>query len=1046
MHHDEPLVEARIARLVRDRIDPAVHRRSAPVTIDAWQVPDEPVPFAEAVAAEYTPFRVGDAWGGRPWGTTWFRVRGTVPEDFGTAPGTTVELRVDLGFTKRQPGFQAEGLAWRTDGSTIKGIEPRNDTVPVEVGPGGSFELYVEAAANPDIGGDDFQGATPLGSRSTAGSDPIYSLRALELVERDDTVWELQQDVWVLRGLMAELPTDGTRGADVLRVLERAADALDPDDVAGTAADARAVLAPALAVPASAAAHRAVAVGHAHIDSAWLWPVRETIRKCARTFSNVLDLMDQDPDFTFACSSAQQYAWIRDGYPSIWARIKQRVAEGRWIPVGGMWVESDTNLPGGEALARQFVAGKRLFLEEFGVDTPEAWLPDSFGYTGALPQIVRAAGSKWFVTQKPSWNETNVIPHTSFHWEGIDGSRVLTHLPPADTYNSDVSAADLHRGERGNKERGVANTSMLLYGFGDGGGGPTREMVAAARRQHDLDGSPRVDLGTPAEVFEELEQSLPEPAVWSGEMYLEFHRGTYTSQIRTKQGNRRSEHLLREAELWAATASVRLGVEYPYDELEAAWRTVLLQQFHDILPGSSIAWVYENAEAEYARVAAVLGGLIGDATTALASGGAPALAGVGASATAFAGDGGALLDGPRDPDAVGTGGGAAVGTVVRFNASPVAAGGVTALGGSVGDEGEAVPPVRSGDHFVFDTGVVTATIDADGHVVSFVDHATGRDAVAPGSSAAQYTVFRDTPNQWEAWDIDRAYQRSGTVLSAASVSVVDDALVVERPFGSSSVTTRYSAVAGQPELHIETEVEWHERQKLLKLAFPLDVRASVASSEIQFGHIDRPTHQNTSWDMARFETSAHRWVHVAEPGFGVAVANDSTYGHDITRSTRPDGGTTTLVRESLLRAPTFPDPHADQGHHVFRTVLRTGASVLDAADSGYRLNLPVRSVPGNAVVEPLVTVSSPQVFVEAVKLAEDRSGDVVVRLYEASGGRAADVGVDFGFDVAGVEAVDLLERPLGAGSRLSSASWEAGEAVVLTLRPFEIVTLRVRRA
>ncbi|PYY41637.1 MULTISPECIES: glycoside hydrolase family 38 C-terminal domain-containing protein [unclassified Curtobacterium] len=1014
MHQDEPLVEARIARLVRDRVDPNVHRRASPVTIEAWQVPDEPVPFAEAVQQTYTPFTVGEPWGARPWGTTWFRVTGTVPADFGTADGTTAELLVDLGFSKRQPGFQAEGLAFRPDGSTIKAIEPRNDTVPLQVGPGESFELYVEAGANPDIGGDDFQGATPLGSKHTAGDVPIYRLRALEVVERDDTVWELQQDLWVLRGLMAELPTDGTRGADVLRVLERAADALDPDDVAGTAADARAVLATALAVPASAAAHRAIAVGHAHIDSAWLWPVRETKRKCARTFSNVLDLMDRDPDFTFACSSAQQYAWMRDEYPEVFGRIKQRVAEGRWIPVGGMWVESDTNLPGGEALARQFVAGKRFFLEEFGIDTPEAWLPDSFGYTGALPQIVRAAGSKWFVTQKPSWNETNVIPHTSFLWEGIDGSRVLTHLPPADTYNSDVSPADLHRGERQNKERGVANTSMLLYGFGDGGGGPTREMVAAARRQHDLDGSPRVDLGTPAQVFEELEQALPTPGVWSGEMYLEFHRGTYTSQVRTKQGNRRSEHLLREAELWASTAAVRLGQAYPYDELESAWHTVLLQQFHDILPGSSIAWVYENAEAEYARVAGVLEELIGTATSALATGGT------------------ATADQPGGP--------AASAPQVRFNASPVVADGVTALGAAPVDVARAVPPEPDGDRFVFDTGAVVATVDAAGHVVSFVERASGRDAVAPGAAAAEYTVFRDTPNQWEAWDIDRAYQRHGSALTATSVTVEGDALVVVRPFGSSTVTTRYTATEGQPELVVETEVDWHEQQKLLKLAFPLDLKADQASSEIQFGHIDRPTHQNTSWDFARFETSAHRWVHVAEPGFGVAIANDSTYGHDVTRSTRADGGTTTQVRESLVRGPKFPDPEADQGHHVFRTVLRVGASVLDAADSGYRLNLPVRTVPGDTAVEPLVTVSSPQVFVEAVKLAEDRSGDVVVRLYEALGGRATDVGVDFGFDVAGVTRVDLLERPLDDGT------WEDGGPVVLTLRPFEIVSLRVRRA
>jgi alpha-mannosidase len=1014
MHQDEPLVEARIARLVRDRVDPNVHRRASPVTIEAWEVPDEPVPFADAVTQQYEPFTVGDPWGSRPWGTTWFRVTGTVPADFGTAEGTTAELHVDLGFTKRQAGFQAEGLAWRPDGSTIKAIEPLNDSVPLQVAPGESFELYIEAGANPDIGGDSFQGATPLGSRRTAGDTPIYRLRALEVVERDDTVWELQQDLWVLRGLMAELPTDGTRGADVLRVLERAADALDPDDVAGTAADARAVLASALAVPAGGSAHRAIAVGHAHIDSAWLWPVRETKRKCARTFSNVLDLMDRDPDFTFACSSAQQYAWMRDEYPEVFGRIKQRVAEGRWIPVGGMWVESDTNLPGGEALARQFVAGKRFFLEEFGVDTPEAWLPDSFGYTGALPQIVRAAGSKWFVTQKPSWNETNVIPHTSFLWEGIDGSRVLTHLPPADTYNSDVSPADLHRGERNNKERGVANTSMLLYGFGDGGGGPTREMVAAARRQHDLDGSPRVDLGTPAQVFEELERALPTPGVWSGEMYLEFHRGTYTSQIRTKQGNRRSEHLLREAELWATTAAVRLGQEYPYEALESAWHTVLLQQFHDILPGSSIAWVYENAEAEYARVAGVLEGLIGTATSALASGGT------------------AGTDQPGGPTSSAS--------HVRFNASPVVADGVAALGAEPVDAARAVGPVRDGDRFVFDTGVVVATIDAGGHVVSFVDRASGRDAVAPGAAAAEYTVFRDTPNQWEAWDIDRAYQRHGAVLQATSVTVEGDTLVVVRPFGRSTVTTRYTATAGQPELVVETEADWHEQQKLLKLAFPLDLKADQASSEIQFGHIDRPTHQNTSWDFARFETSAHRWVHVAEPGFGVAIANDSTYGHDVTRSTRVDGGTTTQVRESLVRGPKFPDPEADQGHHVFRTVLRIGASVLDAADSGYRLNLPVRVVPGDTPVEPLVTVSSPQVFVEAVKLAEDRSGDVVVRLYEALGGRATDVGVDFGFDVAGVTRVDLLERAL------DDVAWDGGEPVVLTLRPFELVTLRVRRA
>ncbi|WP_066518006.1 alpha-mannosidase [Curtobacterium ammoniigenes] len=1033
MHHDEPLVHDRIARLVRDRIDPNVYRRRASVSITAWQVPDEPVPFEEAVRQQFAPIAVGDAWGGRPWGTTWFHVTGTVPEDFGTAPGTRAELLVDLGFSARQPGFQAEGLVWRPDGSIVKGLEPLNTAVPLDGGAGSQIDLYVEAAANPDIGGHFAYDPTPNGSKRTAVTHPIYALRAIEVAEFDEEVFALQQDLWVLRRLMDELPTDGTRGADILRALERAADAIDPDDVHGSAAEARAELAGVLSVPASQSAHRAIAVGHAHIDSAWLWPVRETIRKCARTFSNVLRLMEEDPEFTFACSSAQQYAWMRDHYPQIFARIKERVREGRWIPVGGMWVESDTNLPGGEALVRQFVAGKRFFIEELGYEPPEVWLPDSFGYTAAMPQIVRAAGSKWFVTQKPSWNETNVIPHTTFDWEGIDGSRILTHLPPADTYNSVVSPAELRRGEQRNKERGVLDTSMLLYGFGDGGGGPTREMLAAAHRQHDLDGSPRVILGTPPDAFRAFEEALPQPPVWSGEMYLEFHRGTYTSQIRTKQGNRRSEHLLREAELWASAAAVRHGdaYAYPYEALERAWHTVLLQQFHDILPGSSIAWVYEVAEANYREVAVELERIIAESTAVLAAGGRP-------------GEGGA--DG-------GSGGASASATspTVRFNAAPVPHAGVAALAGEPAAATRAVPPVRDGDGWVFDTGAFRARIDADGFLVSLVATAgaqAGREAIAPGARAALYTVFRDTPNKWDAWDIDQAYRRHATELvTADSVGIAEDgdSLVVVRRFHDSVVTTRYRASVGAAELEIETDVDWHEQQKLLKLAFPLDVKADQASSEIQFGHIDRPTHQNTSWDWARFETSAHRWVHVGEPGYGVAIANDSTYGHDVTRTHREDGGTTTLVRESLVRGPKFPDPNADQGRHVFRTAVRPGATVLDAADSGYRINLPVRAVPGSAAVAPLVTVSSPHVFVEAVKLAEDRSGDVVVRCYEALGGRATDVRVAFGFDVSSVVRTDLLERPLEDGVP-GASSWRSGEEVRLTLRPFEIVTLRVVRA
>ena len=409
-------------------------------------------------------------------------------------------------------------------------------------------------------------------------------VRRMEIAVRDVPVWELVQDIWTLKGLALELSPHEPRRAAVMRALERTVDAVDPSDVHATAPEGRRLLRRCSHNRLSECASR-FAVGHAHIDSAWLWPVRETIRKCARTFSNVLALMDEDPDFIFACSSAQQYAWMKQYLSrSCSTRIRERVLEGRFVPVGGMWVESDTNLPGGEALARQFIEGKQFFIDEFGYEPVDVWLPDSFGYSAALPQIVVAAGSKYFLTQKVSWNETNVFPHNTFSWEGIDGTRVLTHFPPADTYNSTLSGADLARAQRNCAEKSQSNSSLVPFGFGDGGGGPTREMMAAARRTRSLEGSPTVQVATPNSFFAQAEREYDEPAVWAGELYLEFHRGTYTSQAKLKRGNRLSERLLHEAELWATTAAIRTGSPYPYDALQTAWRTVLLNSFTTSFP------------------------------------------------------------------------------------------------------------------------------------------------------------------------------------------------------------------------------------------------------------------------------------------------------------------------------------------------------------------------------------------------------------------------------------------------------------------------------
>ncbi len=997
MHDRFASIEARASRFLRERLEPAVVARRRPLTIHRWEVPDEPVPFAEAVGHDFTAIEPGTAWS-KPWGTTWFHVTGHVPDGWGGSD-VAIEVQVDLGFSTRQPGFQAEGLAYRPDGTIIKAIEPLNDYLPVAARPGEEIDLYIEGASNPDVGGHHEYLPTPLGDKRTAGVEPIYRLRRIDLVERHVETQELMRDAEVLLALQAELGVDSARRAEILYALERMCDVVDLDDVRGTVGRGREALADVLAAPANASAHRVLAVGHAHIDSAWLWPTRETVRKCARTFSNVLDLMDQDPDFVFACSSAQQFAWVRDAYPELFERIRKRVADGRFVPVGGMWVESDTNMPGGEALVRQFVLGKAFFRDEFGMAPEEVWLPDSFGYSAAMPQIARRAGNRWFLTQKPSWNDTNRMPHHSFLWEGIDGSRIFTHFPPTDTYNSDLMAPDLARASRQYAEKGLSNVSLAPFGFGDGGGGPTREMVAAARRQRDLEGSPRVSLGTPREFFTEAEAELATPAVWSGEMYLELHRGTYTSQANTKRGNRRSEHLLREAELWSAYAAV-LGLRnYPYDELQSLWETVLLQQFHDILPGSSIAWVHQQAEENYARVEASLETLISAALRALA------------------GDGTSR---------------------VSFNAAPVASGGVPGLGAAVVEAGGFVAPVADGDGWMLDNGVVRAGFDAAGDLVSFVEISSGREVLAP-SVGGGLQLFRDTPNQWDAWDVDVHYRRTPLPLGeGVSVSVVDDGLRVQRSMRSSVLTQTFRMRPDVAEVEIRTDVDWHEQEKLLKLAFPVAVHADRAASEIQFGHVYRPTHSNTSWDAARFETVAHRWVHVGEPGFGVVVANDSTYGHDITREIADDGSVVTLVRQSLLRGPRFPDPEADQGPHTFTSVLGLAPTVREALETGYRVNLPVRTIDGAQAVEPLVTVDNPAVVIESVKLAEDRSGDLVIRLYEALGGRATAT-VALAVPWAESWTTDLLERPDDA------QSWTAGEVIQLSLKPFEIVTLRMGR-
>lgn len=997
MHDGTSLTVGRVRRVLEERIRPAIHSVSVPLEVEVVELPGEPIGPRAGLALDFSPAAVPSVWG-PAWSTTWFRLSGRIPAEWA---GHRVEALIDLGFSDHMPGFQCEALAYRPDGTPIKSINPRNQWIAIADAAAGDerVEFYLEAAANPLI--LDFPSFAPTqeGDIRTSSREPLYRTRRLDLAVFETEVYELSLDLEVLFELQAELPETSPRRMRILQAMDDALDQIDLQHVAATASDARAVLAPALAAPAEASAHRISAVGHAHIDSAWLWPVRETIRKVARTTSSMTTLIEEQPDFLYGMSSAQQYAWLKEHRPEVWERVKAAVADGRFLPLGGMWVESDTVMPTGESLVRQFSYGQRFFEREFGIRSKGVWLPDSFGYSPALPQLMRRAGFEWFFTQKISWNQQNVFPHHSFLWEGIDGSRVFTHFPSMDTYNSQLSGEELAKASRQFKENRVSSRSIAPVGYGDGGGGTTREMTGKAQRLQNLEGSARVEWEHPDAFFDAARAEIPNPAVWVGELYLELHRGTLTSQHATKALHRRAEHALVEAELWAATDAVRTGADYPKAEIDRLWETVLLHEFHDILPGTSIAWVHREAVA-------VLSGVIADAQ-ALADAARRSLAG----------------EGDRE---------------LRF--VPTSVGGGRALGAAVAEAPTAAPVSLSdeGGGWRLENELVSVLVSAEGLIVSAVDRASGRDAVAEGRAANLFQLHQDFPNMWDAWDIDKYYRNSVedlTGVASITASVVEGSAVVTvtRSFSESTIEQTIVLAPGSRTVALRNDIDWHETEKLLKLAFPLDVQAAHTDAETQFGFQSRVTHTNTSWEAAKFETSMHRFVLVREQDFGVALVNDSIYGYDTSREVSDDAVTTT-VRLSLLRAPRFPDPDTDHGRHAIEVGFVIGADAAIATAEGIALNSPATLVRGAREVDALVAVEGEGIVVSGVKLADDGSGDVIVRVYEALGRRAV------GSVVADFDHREILEVSL-----IEDALDDARVGGELRLRPFEVRTLRIFR-
>ncbi|MDG0793011.1 alpha-mannosidase [Cohnella ginsengisoli] len=975
--------------------------------------------------------------------TYFFRKKLELPGDW-IASGGTVGLIFESG---------GEGLL-RVNGASFQGLDRNHtfvtlDAARVGTSPELAIELYDPIPEPVD----------PL-NRQAVIQPPIAAIRS-ELVLANEPVQRLLYAATVVRDSAVLLPETDFRRARLLEALLRAMDSyvsLSEGDIReGTAvADIEARLGDEVRAVGGNAEGVQHMVGQSHIDVAWLWPVRETVRKTSRTFSTVDALMREYPDFRYAQSQPLLFEFLKNNDPELYGRVKSRIAEGRWELVGGMYVEPDLNIPSGESLMRQMLYGQRFYQEEFGRVSDIEWLPDTFGYCASLPQILKHGGVRYFMTTKLNWNDTNVFPYDLFRWVGIDGTPMLSYLNHG--INEHTTPKDIHDHWQSYRQKDVYPEQMLLYGHGDGGGGVTREMLEYVDRSDLMVGQPASKHSTAADFFAGAEEKRDEVPEWHGDLYLELHRGTYTTHGRNKRSNRKAEVLYREAELWHALALPRLDAGLDgrlRSELHEGWKLILLNQFHDIIPGSAITEAYVTSEKEYGTIFEKGRDSLNEILPALA-GGIDTTAGEGVPYVVFNGLGWA-----RDVQAALTVAGSSASALAAFDSEgrrltadavgedrlAVRVPAVPAFGYKTiwlrerGDAGAAAADARArtlGDSW--ETEVYRVRFNARGEIVSLFDKAAGREIVKGGEAANRFGFYHDRPTLWDAWDIDERYelQPAGEAeLLEKSVALQGETMDVLRfrwRLHQSEISQDVVFYHGDRRIDFRTRVVWNEAHKLLKVGFPIDVVASKATYEIPYGALERPTHRNTSWEQAQYEVCGHRFVDVSEHGYGVSLLNDCKYGYDVQ-------GTT--IRLSLLRAPKWPDVTADLGEHEFTYSLyphegdwRTAhtlrrAAELNAEDAVLMADRQSGSLPAAGALLPF---ESEHVVLDSVKPAEDGDG-IVLRLYESSGGRGTAV-LNWPRPFARAVLSDALEAN---GETLAA---EDGR-IALSFAPFEIKTVKL---
>ncbi len=1024
MHENVFGIHKKHIEMFLNRIKGDIYQETIPLQAE-YGASKAPVKFKDRLKLKYKTIKEGESWG-KTWDSAWFRMQAIVPKSWKGR-----EIALNLNLSGESMLFDGKGVpvCAFSSGSVFSNLFIRERYVFPKAAKGGEkLDLWIEAAANCLFG-------VLLDTEPRLDTPHPYGhyegiARTMRLAVFNREVWQLQNDVEVLYQTLCTLPENDYRAMKLLHALNDAVCIYheNPEN----ASRARGKLKEILALPAAASALSVYAVGHAHIDVGWLWPVRETVRKAARTFANQLRLMDLYPDYIFGASQPQLYQFVKDHYPELYAKIKKQVKAGRWELQGGMWVEADCNLISGESMVRQFLHGKNFFMEEFGVDVRNLWLPDVFGYSAAMPQIIKRAGCDSFLTQKLSWSQINTFPHNTFRWIGIDGTEVLTHFPPENTYNSEVLPNGLLPAQNRFKENGFLDKFLCLFGIGDGGGGPTPEHLERLERQKNLEFSPKVVCKRADDFFRELEEQKDKLAKWDGELYLEYHRGTLTTQARTKRWNRKNEQMLTAVEFLASHLPLK---EYPSAELDRDWKTLLLNQFHDIIPGSSIRLVYETTEKEHGQIHESCLKLLEQTAKKLFRAKADSLVLVNTLSCNYRG----LVELPekwascRVLDEIGK----EIATQTengRIFASvnlPGSSFSTLRKGGKIKEKTE-----KPGRSLVLENQLIRYEFSRNGTLLKAFDKEAGREVLS--APANIFSLYHDHPNDYEAWDIDLYYEKEFIeVLQAEkAVRTTDGGICSGLEFSyrhdDSVMCQKVILTHDSKRLDFVTTVEWHEARKLLRVAFPVDVRAQEATFDIQYGAIRRPTHDNTSWDAAMFEVAGQRYADLSEAHYGAALLNDCKYGYKVKGN---------VIDLALLRSPKYPDFDADLGHHEFTYSFlpHTGSLAESTVQSeAAALNRAPLVFAGYSAekMTPVCRLEAEGLSLEVVKKAE-KENCLVVRVVETKGENSHGVLV-LREKNARLCETNLIEWEEGAEQKGKDGRYP------LSLKPFEIKTYKIR--